>query len=104
MPAVGYDGGLEGGEVDIVVVVMANEGFEAVDPAYSCAHSQAVLDYKHRGVATVVALRGLTDFTLGYGIEDPGQAVLRVRVASQVNNVAIHEVAVGLLVDFAPVQ
>ncbi len=53
-------------------------------------------------VAAGVALRGLTDFTLGYGIGDLEQAVLWVCVASQVGNVGIHEIAVGLLVDLAP--
>ena len=83
---------------------MANEGFETVDPANSCASSQAVPNYMHHGVVAGVALRGLTGFTLGYGIEDLGQAVLRVRVASPVGNAGIHEVAVGLLVDLAAVR
>ena len=86
-----------------MVVVVANEGFETVDPADSRARGQTVFDYGHRGVAAGVALRGLTDFTLGYGIEDLEQAVLRVRIASPVGNIGINEVAVGLLADLAPV-
>ena len=74
-------------------------GIETVDPADSRARGQAVLDY---GVAVGVALRGLTDFTLGYGIEDLEEAVLRVRRASPVGDARIHEVAVGLLIDLAP--
>ncbi len=52
-------------------------------------------------VAAGVALRGLMYFTIGYGIEDLEQAVLRVRVASPIGNIRVHEVAVGLLVDLA---
>ena len=80
--------------------MVADGGFGTVGPADSRARGQAVLDY---GVAVGVALRGLTDFTLRYGIEDLEEAVLRLRRASPVSNVGIHEVAVGLLVDLAHV-
>jgi len=96
-----HNGGLEGGEVDIVVVVVMNKGFEPIDPADGRARGQAILVYGHRGVAVGVVLRGLMDFALGYGAEDGEQATLRVLVAP-VGNVGIHEVAVGLLVDLAP--
>ena len=41
-PAVGHNGGLEGGEVSIAVGVVVNEGFEAVDPANSRARRSLV--------------------------------------------------------------
>ena len=70
--------------------MVANKGFESVDSANTRARGQAVLDYR---VAVGVVLRGLPDFNLGYGIEDPEQAILWVRRASPVGNFGIHEVA-----------
>jgi len=101
-PAVGDNGGLEGGEVDIAEVVVANKGFEPVHPAGGSACGHTILDHGHRGIALGVALRGLTDFALRCGADDLEQAVLGVLVVSPVGNVGIHEFAVGLLVDLAP--
>ena len=65
-PAIGFNGGADGGEINIVVGIMAIEGF---DTATQPIVVHVVLEYSLRRVAAGVALRGLTDFTLGYGIE-----------------------------------
>lgn len=89
-PAVGHNGGLEGGKGDIVEVVVADEGLEPIKPADGGAGGQAVLDYGHGEAAAAVALRGLAHFALGYDVEDWKQAVLRVRVASAVGSPGVH--------------
>lgn len=83
-PTVGQDGGLERGELDLVIGVVANERLESVDPAHRSARRHAVLDDRHRLVAMGIELLGLADLALWDDARDLEELVLRVLVASPV--------------------
>lgn len=100
-PAVGHNGGLEGGKLEVAVDVVTNKGFESVYSADGSIRGQAVLNNRHHVVAVGIELLGLANLALGHDAVDLEEAILRVLIVSPVRVVGVHEVA-ELLLDLAP--
>ena len=65
-PTVGHNCGLEGGKLEVTVVVITDKGFEFVYLVDGSASGQAVLNNGHRLVAAGIELCGLVNLALGH--------------------------------------